>query len=94
MSEEKHHIVSYKNNALVLVALLILTFLTVAITSVELGPLNVTAALLIASLKVGIVLAYFMHLKFDHKIFTIMVVMVVLVFTSLIVITFFDYLYR
>jgi cytochrome c oxidase subunit IV len=94
MSEEKHHIVSNKNNALVLVALLILTFLTVAITSVELGPLNVTAALLIASLKVGIVLAYFMHLKFDHKIFTIMVVMVVLVFTSLIVITFFDYLYR
>jgi cytochrome c oxidase subunit IV len=94
MSEEKHHIVSYKNNALVLVALLLLTFLTVAITSVELGPLNVTAALLIASLKVGIVLAYFMHLKFDHKIFTIMVVMVVLVFTSLIVITFFDYLYR
>jgi cytochrome c oxidase subunit IV len=94
MSEEKHHIVSYKNNALVLIALLALTFLTVAITSVELGPLNVTAALLIASLKVGIVLAYFMHLKFDHKIFTIMVVMVVLVFTSLIVITFFDYLYR
>lgn len=94
MSEEKHHIVSYKNNVLVLIALLLLTFLTVAITSVELGPLNVTAALLIASLKVGIVLAYFMHLKFDHKIFTIMVVMVVLVFTSLIVITFFDYLYR
>jgi cytochrome c oxidase subunit IV len=94
MSEEKRHIVSYKNNALVLLALLVLTFLTVAITSVELGPLNVTAALLIASLKVGIVLAYFMHLKFDHKIFRIMVIMVVLVFTSLIVITFFDYLYR
>jgi|WetSurMetagenome_2_1015567.scaffolds.fasta_scaffold953480_2 cytochrome c oxidase subunit IV len=94
MSQEKQHIVSYKNNALVLVALLVLTFLTVAITSVELGPLNVTAALLIASLKVGIVLAYFMHLKFDHKIFRIMVVMVVLVFTSLIVVTFFDYLYR
>jgi cytochrome c oxidase subunit IV len=94
MSEEKQHIVSNKNNALVLVALLVLTFLTVAITSVELGPLNVTAALLIASLKVGIVLTYFMHLKFDHKIFSIMVVMVVLVFTSLIVITFFDYLYR
>jgi len=94
MSQEKQHIVSYKNNALVLVALLVLTFLTVAITSVELGPLNVTAALLIASLKVGIVLTYFMHLKFDHKIFRIMVVMVVLVFTSLIVVTFFDYLYR
>jgi cytochrome c oxidase subunit 4 len=94
MSEEKQHISSYKNHAFVLAALLMLTFLTVAITSVELGPLNVTAALLIASIKVGIVLAYFMHLKFEHVILRIMVIMVVLVFTALIVITFFDYLYR
>ncbi|MFZ4707510.1 MAG: cytochrome C oxidase subunit IV family protein [Bacteroidales bacterium] len=94
MSEEKEHIVSYKNNFLVLIALLCLTFLTVAITSVELGPWNVSAAMLIASLKVGIVLYYFMHLKFEHVILRIMVIMVVLVFTALIVITFFDYLYR
>ena len=94
MSEEKQHIVSYKNNALVLVALLCLSMLTVAITSVELGPWNVTAALLIASIKVGIVLTYFMHLKFEHVILRMMVTMVVLVFAALIVITFFDYLYR
>jgi len=94
MSEEKQHIVSYKNNALVLVALLCLTMLTVAITSVELGPWNVTAALLIASIKVGIVLTYFMHLKFEYVILRMMVTMVVLVFAALIVITFFDYLYR
>lgn len=94
MSEEKQHIVSYKNNALVLLALLCLTFLTVAITSVELGPWNVTAAMLIASIKVVIVLTYFMHLKFEHVILRIMVTMVVLVFTALIVITFIDYLYR
>jgi cytochrome c oxidase subunit 4 len=94
MSEEKQHIVSYKTNALVLVALLCLTMLTVAITSVELGPWNVTAALLIASIKVGIVLTYFMHLKFEYVILRMMVTMVVLVFAALIVITFFDYLYR
>ena len=94
MSEEKQHIVSYKSNVLVLVALLSLTFLTVAITSVELGPWNVTAAMIIASLKVTIVLTYFMHLKFEHVILRVMVTMVVLVFAALIVITFFDYLYR
>jgi cytochrome c oxidase subunit 4 len=94
MSEEKQHIVSYKSNALVLVALLCLTMLTVAITSIELGPWNVTAALLIASLKVGIVLIYFMHLKFEHMVLRMMVIMVVLVFLALIVITFFDYLFR
>lgn len=94
MSEEQQHIVSYKNNALVLVALLCLTMLTVAITSIELGVWNVTAAMLIASIKVGIVLSYFMHLKFEHMVLRMMVIMVVLVFIALIVITFFDYLYR
>lgn len=94
MSEAKQHIVSYKNNALVLIALLCLTMLTVAITSVELGPWNVTAALFIASLKVGLVLTYFMHLKFEHLILRMMVLMVVLVFLALIVITFIDYLNR
>jgi cytochrome c oxidase subunit IV len=94
MSQEKQHIVSYKNNALVLIALLCLTMLTVAITSVELGPWNVTAALVIASIKVTIVLTYFMHLKFEHVVLRMMVTMVVLVFAALIVITFFDYLYR
>lgn len=94
MSEAKQHIVSYKNNALVLIALLCLTMLTVAITSVELGPWNVTAALFIASLKVGLVLTYFMHLKFEHLILRMMVMMVVLVFLALIVITFIDYLNR
>jgi caa(3)-type oxidase, subunit IV len=94
MSEEKQHIVSYKNNALVLVVLLCLTMLTVAITSVERSSDHVTAALLIASIKVGIVLTYFMHLKFEHVILRMMVTMVVLVFAALIVITFFDYLYR
>jgi cytochrome c oxidase subunit 4 len=94
MSEAKQHIVSYQSNFLVLIALLCLTMLTVAITSVELGPWNVTAALFIASLKVTLVLTYFMHLKFEHLILRMMVMMVALVFTALIVITFIDYLNR
>lgn len=94
MSEENIHIVSYKNNALVLAVLLCLTILTVAITSIELGPWSVTAALLIACLKVSIVLTYFMHLKFEHMILRLMVAMVVLVLFFVIVITFIDYLYR
>lgn len=88
------HIVPYKTYFLVLGALLFFTLLTVLITRIQLGPLNTAAALLIASIKGLIVLLYFMHLKFDQKIYAIMVGIVMTVFAALIVITFFDYLYR
>lgn len=90
----KHHIVSYKTYLYILVALLILTGLSVAVTSVELGPLAVTVALLLASTKSALVLIYFMHLKFDNKLFAIMVGLVLFVFVVVIVITFLDYLFR
>lgn len=90
----KHHIVSYKTYLYILVALLILTGLSVAVTSVELGPLAVTVALLLASTKSALVLIYFMHLKFDNKLFAIMVGLVLFVFVVVVVITFLDYLFR
>jgi cytochrome c oxidase subunit 4 len=96
MSEQtkNHHIVSYKTYLIILISLLILTGLSVAVTSVELGPLSVTIALVLASTKSALVLIYFMHLKFDSKIFAIMVGLVLFVFVVVIVITFLDYLFR
>ncbi|MFW5974654.1 MAG: cytochrome C oxidase subunit IV family protein [Bacteroidota bacterium] len=93
MSKEKH-ITPYYVHIIVLGALLVLTATTVLITRVELGALNTTAAMLIASIKGVIVLLYFMHLKFDQKIYGIMVGLVMAVFIAVIVITFFDYLFR
>ncbi|MCF8303055.1 MAG: cytochrome C oxidase subunit IV family protein [Bacteroidales bacterium] len=94
MSKDDQHITSYKTISLVLLGLLFFTFLTVAITRVELGPYNTSAAMIIAGLKAALVLVYFMHLKFDQKVFGIMVIFVLLVFLAVIVVTFFDYLYR
>lgn len=94
MSENNHHIVSYKSHILVLFVLIALTAITVLITSVELGPYNTAAAMFIAMIKGSIVLLYFMHLKFDEKIYGIMVSIVLAIFTAVIIITFFDYLYR
>jgi len=95
MENEKHHIVpSYMTHIMVLLGLILLTVITVLITSVELGAYNTAAAMLIASLKGAVVLLYFMHLKFDHKIYWIMVSLVIAIFTAVIVVTFFDYLYR
>jgi cytochrome c oxidase subunit IV len=90
----KPHIVSYKTYALVLLALIILTGISVAITSIDLGTLTVTGALLLASVKTVLVLLIFMHLKFDSKILTIMFLFILFSIVSIIIITFLDYLYR
>ena len=71
-----------------------LTFVTVAVTNVNLGALSVTTAMLIASIKATLVLLYFMHLKFDQKIYRFMVTVVLVVFFMVIIFTFFDYLFR
>ena len=94
MEQEKHHIVPYKTYVIILLTLVVLTFISVAVTSIELGALTVTIALLLASVKSVIVLTYFMHLKFDHKIFAIMVIGIFAIIFIVILITFLDYYYR
>jgi cytochrome c oxidase subunit IV len=93
-TDQKNHISSYRSHLVVLGALILLTILTVSITSIQLGALNTSAAMLIASIKVAIVLLYFMHLKFDQKVFRFMVTVVLAIYAIVIIITFFDYLYR
>lgn len=94
MSEEKHHIISYKTYFLILLGLLALTFASIGITSIELGKYTVAGALLFAIVKSYLVLIYFMHLKYDKPYIKIMVAFVFAIFVVVIVITFLDYLYR
>jgi len=94
MTEHKQHITSYKTQLIVLTSLIILTAVSVAITSVELGPFNTLVAMLIAGIKASLVFAWFMHLKFDNKLFLIFTVLVITVFLLVLLVTFFDYLYR
>jgi len=47
-------------------ALLVLTVLTVAVTLVDLGPLNIWIALFVAVVKAALVALYFMHLRWDN----------------------------
>src|SRR6478736_153746 len=52
----------------VLAALTILTVLTVTVTSVDLGGQgNFVVAMIIATIKAALVMAYFMHLAWDKK---------------------------
>ena len=48
-------------------ALLVLTGVTVAVTFIDLGPLNNLVALSIAVIKATMVLLYFMHLRYSRR---------------------------
>jgi len=53
---------------LVFGTLMFLTFVTVAVSHVQLAhPWNIVVGLIIASIKAGLVAAFFMHLKGEHK---------------------------
>ena len=77
-SHEHHgvgHIVPIKTLAAVAVALLILTVITVWIAvNFDFGNLNVWVALAIAVIKGSLVVAFFMHLKYDRPFNTIIFV--------------------
>ena len=74
MSDSTHHIVSYRTYGLILLLLLILTATSVAVTQIELTKWSTAVALLLAATKSFFVLAIFMHLKFDQRMFRVMAV--------------------
>ena len=85
MSEQaKHssHVVEPKVLIGVWLGLMFLTFVTVAVTWVDLGAFNVWLALAIATVKGALVALYFMHLRYD-KPFNAVVLIAALVFLAL-----------
>ncbi len=63
----------------ILGVLMILTLLTVGVSYVHLGKLNLLVAIVIASIKAGLVVTFFMHLKYDNK-FNALILVVSLLF--------------
>ncbi len=94
MSEEHAHIVPYKTFFSVWVALLILTGVTVWVAQYNLGPLNIWVALSIATFKSALVVAFFMHMKYENRLFKISLFSALAILAIFIGFTFFDVLYR
>jgi cytochrome c oxidase subunit IV len=94
MAAEEKHIPGYPLYGKVLIALLVLTSLTILIPSLNLTAATVLIALMLASTKAGIVLTYFMHLKMEHLLLKILVIMVLGIYLSVILLTFADYVFR
>ena len=72
MKKEHVHITPVKTYLAVAAALITMTGLTVAISFIDLGPFNITVALLIASVKALLVAFFFMHLFWDNKLYLIL----------------------
>ena len=90
------HIVSYKEHASTFIGLVLLTIMTVTVSvfGAEIYTLSVLTALTIASTKAVVVALYFMHLKYDPKIYRFMMGVVLLLFVIFAVLTLVDYLAR
>jgi cytochrome c oxidase subunit 4 len=90
------HIVSYKDHASTFLGLILLTVMTVTVSvfGADLYTLTVLTALTIASAKAVVVALYFMHLKYDPRIYRAMLGVVLLLFVVFIILTLTDYLIR
>ena len=67
------HIVSRTTYFAIFGALIVLTFLTVAVAKVDMGRWNVVAALAIAVTKATLVILYFMHIKYSKRLTQVVV---------------------
>ena len=93
-TDTPEHIVSYPKLAAVWLSLLVLTVATVLITRLDLGAWKVWAALGIACVKSGLVIAFFMHMKYESRLFLIILFVALVTLATFIGLTFFDVLYR
>jgi len=94
-AEEKFHKVNSGTYVLVWIGLFILTGITVSLAGMNLKGLSILVPLLIAAMKSGLVLGYFMHLKYETGLlFRLMIPIVLAALTIFIGLTFSDVAFR
>lgn len=92
--DAEHHAVPVRINMLVWAALMLLTAITVGVTAYDFGFLNVVVALTVATTKAGLVILWFMHLRYEGTVIRLMVFTAFVILAIAIGFTFFDVAYR
>ncbi|HTZ18026.1 MAG TPA: cytochrome C oxidase subunit IV family protein [Dissulfurispiraceae bacterium] len=93
--ETQIHAATYRTYVYVWIALLVFLGITIAVAKLSLlAQYSVIGSLLIASLKAGLVLVFFMHLKNEGWIVKGMLALAVGALTFIIVLTFSDVWFR
>ena len=93
-TERSAHIVPYGTYVYVWVALLFLLALTIVVAKAEFSKYSVLVNLLIASIKAGLVLFFFMHLKYERWLLKAMLLIVIATLTAVIALFFADVMFR
>jgi cytochrome c oxidase subunit IV len=88
------HVVPRRIYYTIFAVLIVCTALTVAIAFVDLGPINVVAALAIAVFKAALVVLFFMHVRYSTRLTWAVVLGSVFWLAILLTITMSDYLTR
>jgi cytochrome c oxidase subunit IV len=94
MDEQDKHIVSSKTFVSVWLALLALTAITVTVAGLHLGAFSTLTAIVIASVKAGLVLWFFMHLKYEKRLLKLLLLVPIATLAVIIGLTFIDVWYR
>lgn len=84
----------YKSLAFVLLLLFLFTGVTVGVSYIDLGKMNIWVALFIASIKGSLVLLYFMHLKYESKTINLSFLGTIFFLAIMISFTFWDISFR
>ena len=91
---QAHKIISYGKLTAVWLTLLALTALTIFVSRLDLGVGRVWGALAIAMIKGGLVITFFMHMKYEGRLLRWLLFVALLTLAIFIGFTFFDVLYR
>jgi cytochrome c oxidase subunit 4 len=91
---EEHHLVPYKAYVAVWLALCTLTLVTIGAGYADLKHMGILVAMLIATVKVTLVILYFMHIRYEGKVLAWFLIAGFGTYAIFIALTFADYYYR
>ncbi|MBF0557670.1 MAG: cytochrome C oxidase subunit IV family protein [Nitrospirae bacterium] len=94
METDGSHITGYKTYALIWGLLLLLTAATITVAQMHFTQYAVLISLVIASVKALLVLAFFMHLRYEGAFLKGVVFLAIIALTAIIGLTFVDVWYR
>jgi cytochrome c oxidase subunit 4 len=89
-----HHILPLRIYFSVAGALFVLTAITVWVSYYHFGAFNLLVAMVIAATKATLVIMFFMHLKYDNKLYTLIFVAAIAFFATFVFLTMADTMER
>ncbi len=90
----ENHLVPLGTYVLIWAVLVVLTGVTVGVTWLDLEKWSIFTALLVATVKASLVALFFMHLKYERKIISLIVLVTLATCGVFLILTFTDYPFR